>query len=177
MAQLRLHCPRFHAELAALGPTEPLRLGPPTAAESPPPAVLLAGPPAPAAGLRADYFTRCPGTDERVFLASGHVPGLPNPATAPPHRDLPATWFAARYRGFVQAPAPGVYTLSVTATDEATVWLDGVAVAPAVRGDGTVTLNLTGRPQRLRLDWQHAEGPARLSVAWKLATGRIGRWP
>ena len=82
---------------------------------------------------------------------------------------MPATGFAARYRGFVQAPAPGNYALTVTATGAATVWLDGVAIGPAVSGEGTLTL--TGRPQRLRIDWQHADGPPRLSVAWKLASG------
>ncbi len=160
-----LDAPRFHAELAALVPTEALRLTPAVAAESPLPAVLKPGPAAPAAGLRADYFTRHPGSDERVYLASGHVPGLPNPAAAPPHRDLPATGFAARYRGFVQAATPGVYTLTISASDKVTVTLDGAALT----GEGTVALTLTGQPQRLRIEWEHADGPARLSLAW--ATG------
>ncbi len=161
--------PRFHAELSALVPTEPLRL-PPTAAvaELPPlPAALRAEPKAPATGLHAEYFSVFPGTDERVYLAAGVVPDLPSPATVPPHRDLPTEWFAVRYRGFVQAAAPGPHTLSVSTGDKVSVWLDGAAVP----GDGEVALALTGRPQRLRVEWTHGQGAARLNLAWKLTPG------
>ena len=162
--------PHFHAELSALVPTEPLRLAPTAAAaELPPlPAVLRGEPKAPATGLRAEFFSVFPGTDERVYLAAGFVPGLPSPATVPPHRDLPAEWFAVRYRGFVQS-TPGPYTLSVSTGDGVRVWLDGAAVPGD--GGGDVVLALTGRPQRLRVEWTHGQGAARLNLAWNLAAG------
>jgi WD40 repeat protein len=164
--------PRFHADLAALVPTDPLRLAAsaPTAGLPPLPAALRGEPPAPATGLRAEYFSVCPGTDERVSVAAGFVPGLPSPAAVPPHPDLPTGAFVVRYQGFVQSAAAGRYTLTVSAGDEAVVWLDSVAVA-MIQGEGEVALPLTGRPQRLRVEWTHGQGAARLSLAWKLTSG------
>ena len=162
--------PRFHAELAALVPTEPLRLTAtaPTGGLPPLPAGLRGESPAPATGLRAEYFSVCPGTDERVRLAAGFVPGLPSPANVPPHPDLPAGAFVVRYQGFVQSAAPGQYPLNVSTGDKVSVWLDGVAVP----GDGDVVLALTGRPQRVRVEWTHGgTGSARLSTTWKLPAG------
>ena len=159
--------PRFHAEVSALVPTDPLRPTVSTATAEPPlPAALRGESDAPVTGLRAEYFTRLAGTDERVFLAGGFVAGLPS-LVGVPHRDLPAEWFAARYRGFVQSSAPGPYTLTASASGEVRVWLDGKPVG----GTGEFALTLTGRPQTLRVEWTHAQGPPRLTLAWKSAAG------
>ncbi len=159
-----LDVPRFHAAVSALIPTEPLRLAATVAPVEPPPLpiALRGAPSAPAAGLRAEFFAARPDGDERIAVASGFVPGLPG-ATGPPHRDLPVEWFVARYRGFVRSAAVGPHTLTASASGEVKVWLDGSPVGGTVE----FALPLTGRPQTLRIEWRHARGDPRLSVAWK----------
>ena len=161
-----LDVPGFHADLAAAVPTEPLDLAEAAAAaESPLPFALREPPGAPTAGLRAEYFAVRPDSDERLVVATGYVPGLPGAAAAP-HRDLPGEWFVARYRGFAQSAAAGSHTLTASASGEVKVWLDG----SPVDGPGEFALPMTGQPQTLRVEWKHARGDPRLSLAWKSPT-------
>jgi WD40 repeat protein len=86
---------------------------------------------------------------------------------------LPVNWFSARWTGRLQAPAPGRYRLRLHAWGFARLWLDDklrldLPVWQPVRH--MVEVELTGRAQRLRVEYLHgANATGAIVLLWAKA--------
>ncbi|MFC6920056.1 PKD domain-containing protein [Meiothermus taiwanensis] len=117
-------------------------------------------PAASAVGLNARFYPN-PGfsgpalsrLEPRPALA-GFPPGLrPGP-------------FSARYEGALLPPRDGEYTLHLVGQGQARLYLDGRLVAQELPVSTRLRLR-AGQPLNLRLEYQSADGPARLRLDWE----------
>jgi hypothetical protein len=125
---------------------------------SPPP--RPATPTATAVGLNAHFYPNPSFSgpalvrlEPRLALA-GQVPGLrPGP-------------FSARYEGALLPPRDGDCTLHLVGQGQARLYLEGRLVAQELPVSTRLRLR-AGQPLNLRLEYQAADGPARLRLDWE----------
>jgi WD40 repeat protein len=90
-----------------------------------------------------------------------------------PDEGLPPDNFSIRWRGYLIAPRPGVYTLFVFADDGARVYLDEKPVLDNWDKTGrySTTVTLDDKPHRLRVEHHEGVGLAAMSFRWALDCG------
>jgi hypothetical protein len=123
-------------------------------------------PPERHAGLRGELFRDKEfkqSVKSQIFpwLGWNWGPGRPDP-------DVGGDNFSIRWTGWLTAPAAGQYTLRVRVDDRAQVWVDGQPVlAVASSGHKSATLELTGKPQSLKVEFVEGGGNALCFLYWK----------
>ncbi len=131
-------------------------------------------PPA-AASVRTDYFSYPKDRpDDRTHAGTEVIDQIGGDWSTRAATDrVTPDWFRVCYRGWITAPKAGKYTLHLEADDEAVVFLDGKPVGERVcRGSGSITLNLSDKPHRLRVEYTEEFSNAYLRVRW---TGPDGK--
>lgn len=123
-------------------------------------------------GLQATYFhdaklarralTR---VDRRIDFRWGH---------RSPHRSIAADTFSARWRGYIEVPRAGRYTIYVRASDGARLWIDGKRrlnrwgrTRRSVARESAVRVTLTAGRHQIRLDYYEHTGTATARLLWK----------
>lgn len=90
-------------------------------------------------------------------------------SSAAPDIDVPGNAFSGRWTGFIRAPVAGRYKFIVHHDDDVRMWIDERLVIE--RGDvgrAEAFIELTGKPQSIRVEIQDLHGNAGLGVAWLL---------
>jgi hypothetical protein len=120
-------------------------------------------------GLRVDYFGN-PDLSGRPVV-SGLVANIDfDWGSKQPTTEVPANHFSVRWTGTLTAPQPGQYDLQVYVDDWARLWIDDTLVIDAWDrpvGVHGCTVNLTGQPQRIRLDYAEITGFAECHLSWR----------
>jgi formylglycine-generating enzyme required for sulfatase activity len=95
----------------------------------------------------------------------------------PPDRDFRNDDFSVRWTGWLKAPTPGTYELTVIAGNGMRVWLDDQQIIDAWSGQFlrpvSVKTDLTAKPQALRVDYHAAKGSALASLRWTLPDSNL----
>src|SRR5688572_6263513 len=88
-------------------------------------------------------------------------------SSASPDIDVPGNAFSGRWTGFIRAPVAGRYKFVVHHDDDVRMWIDERLVIE--RGDvgrAEAFIELTAKPQSVRVEIQDLRGNAGLGVAW-----------
>jgi hypothetical protein len=117
-------------------------------------------------GVTAEFF-RGVKLESRAFIRTDTFIAY-DWTSVVPEINVPREWFSARWTGYIKA-APGAYKLMVIHDDGARVWIDGQPVVDqwevGARRD-TVTVQLTGQLQSLKVEYnQHGDG-ANMGLGW-----------
>ncbi len=90
-------------------------------------------------------------------------------AYARPHPDVPADHFSARWSGWIKAPQAGRYNLTLMGDDGFRLSLDGLPVIDAWKGGSpkSATVELTGRPQAIEIEYCEFDRGAWLTFWWQ----------
>lgn len=119
-------------------------------------------------GVLAEYFgnTNFTGTASlrRIERSLDHDWASGTPGSA-----IPANRFGARYTTLLHVTNAGDYTLSATADDQVSVWLDDLLVIQPSRimsNAVTAALTLTAGDHLLRADFVEDTGNARVRISW-----------
>ncbi|HJT79088.1 MAG TPA: PA14 domain-containing protein, partial [Gemmataceae bacterium] len=124
-------------------------------------------------GLRAEYFL---GTDLKKKVGEGtdRVFFWKRDRT-PPHPALGGEFYSIRWTGWLKAPRPGKYRLTVGADDGIRLRLDGNLVIDEWHDCGRkpyhADVTLTGQPQKLQIDFYQATYLAHVVFHWAQAGG------
>lgn len=86
--------------------------------------------------------------------------------SAAPDIDVPGDSFSARWTGFLRAPVAGRYRIIIHGDDRTKLWIDDQLIAEANVNLAEAFIDLTGKPQSLRVDHIEAAGEACLSLRW-----------
>ena len=90
-----------------------------------------------------------------------------------PDPDVPKDNFSARWTGWLKAPRPGRYKIIAVADDGVRLWLDGHLLIDEWHGGlptrHAIVVDLTGKPQALKLDYLEIRASAVISLRWEQA--------
>jgi serine/threonine protein kinase/formylglycine-generating enzyme required for sulfatase activity len=90
-----------------------------------------------------------------------------------PDPEVPKDNFSARWTGWLKAPRPGRYKIIAVADDGVRLWLDGKLLIDEWHGGWparyAIELDLTGKPQALKLDYFEIRASAVMSLRWEQA--------
>ncbi len=147
---------------ATLEPITPVPLPPTAAGPRPEPIIEV---PLSSNGLKAELFAdldfqRCVKVryDAQVNWNWGQE--APDPL-------LPADFFSIRWTGWLKAPRPGRYTLKLESDDGSRLWLDGRGLMDwREAGMHQVEVELTGKPQALRIEMSEETLLASIKFSW-----------
>jgi hypothetical protein len=118
-------------------------------------------------GLRAEIFA---GRDfQKPFLARTEPDIDHNFQNATPDPRLP-TAFSIRFSGYLKAPKPGRYKLTACVDDGIRLWLDNQLLLerwPSHVADHDITVDLTGKPHALVLEYHQIANRAWVSLHWQ----------
>jgi serine/threonine protein kinase/WD40 repeat protein len=124
-------------------------------------------------GLKGEYFR---GTDlkDRVGERIDRQFHRFLQATAP-YPGLGPENYSVRWTGWLKAPRPGRYTLTLNTDDGVRLWLDDrLLIDHWQEGAGTplhAQVSLTDAPHKLRIEYFQGEGPAHFAFSWSQAGG------
>jgi hypothetical protein len=94
---------------------------------------------------------------------------------ASPDPKIKREHFSVRWTGYLLAPRPGMYVLTVNYDDGARIWLDGELVFDRWKSPlvfrGQVTVFLTDQPHALRVEYWQLTGPAHMILSWSREKG------
>ncbi len=148
---------------ADLEPRSPAPL-PPAAPSPPPPSPVVEAPRGPN-GLKTELFRdmdwrHCVKVRHDALVDWNWKQGSPDPL-------LPADFFSIRWTGWLKAPRPGRYVLKLESDDGSRLWLDGNRLIDQ-RAEGThqVEVELSGKPQALRIEYCEGFGGAFVHFHW-----------
>jgi len=119
--------------------------------------------------MRADYYRTANETSERVAHLLTRIEPAPGNdwGSGSPHPYVAADRFSVCYRGWLKAPKPGRYVLTIDVDDGAEVFLDGVQVGVTVTNERKeFPVDLDEKAHRLRIDYQQDGLNAHLTVLW-----------
>jgi WD40 repeat protein len=86
---------------------------------------------------------------------------------ADPDPLLPVDSFSVRWTGWLKAPRPGRYTLLLESDDGSRLWLDGRRLIDRrTEGKSQVEVELTGKPQALRIEYFDLAENAHIRFRW-----------
>lgn len=91
-------------------------------------------------------------------------------AKARPHRDVPADHFSIRWTGYIKAPQAARYKLILMGDDGFRLYLDDKKVIDEWRGgrnEHAATVELTGEPQKIQIDYFEIDKGAWISFWWQ----------
>ncbi len=92
-----------------------------------------------------------------------------------PDPEVPRDNFSARWTGWLKAPRPGRYKIIAVADDGVRLWLDGQLLIDEWHGGWptryAIEVDLTGKPQALKLDYFQSDLSAVISLRWEQAGG------
>jgi WD40 repeat protein len=144
----------------------------PPAAALPPPAPPVTESPEGPNGLRAELFT---DTELRHPVKVRFDPQIsvlwPTFGIDPV---LPKDGYSVRWTGWLKAPRPGRYFLEVDSAGPAGAWLDDRLIIRGTQQRGwhqEVAVDLTGRPQRLRLEHVNLQEATAFRLSWRQEGG------
>jgi serine/threonine protein kinase/WD40 repeat protein len=131
--------------------------------EEKPPVVIAPPPKTDGIGLQAELFadrvfqrkvkTRI---DHRIDWVWGE---------GAPDLGMPVDFFSVRWTGWIRAPKPGLYKFISHADDEIKLWIDDkLLLEKGLRQE--VAVELTGKPQPIKLEFAESAGMARCSLFW-----------
>jgi hypothetical protein len=90
-----------------------------------------------------------------------------------PDPEVPKDNFSARWTGWLKAPRPGRYEIIAVADDGVRLWLEGDLLIDEWHGGWPTRyareVDLTGKPQALRLDYFEINASAVISLRWEQA--------
>jgi hypothetical protein len=124
-------------------------------------------------GLRAElfgdmYLHRCVKVRYDPQINFDWGAGSPDPQVG-------NDFFSIRWTGWLKAPKPGKYTLLLQVDDGARLWLDGRLVIDSwqwlVGNISTAEVDLTGRPQQMRVEYMEVTGGASVRLSWARKDG------
>jgi WD40 repeat protein len=146
---------------------------PPAVGEPEPPPPVITRPDGPN-GLRTELFA---DMDQWRCVKVRHDPQI-NVAWSTGVFDplLPPANFSIRWGGWLKAPRPGLYTLRLDSAGAARLWLDGRLCIDCRRGGAwvqEVEVELTGRPQALRVEYVSAAGGVGVCLCWAQKDGFV----
>jgi formylglycine-generating enzyme required for sulfatase activity len=88
-----------------------------------------------------------------------------------PDPEVPKDHFSARWTGWLKAPRPGRYKIIAVADDGVRLWLDGKLLIDEWHGGHPtryiLEVDLTGKPQALKLDYFQHSWSAVMSLRWE----------
>jgi len=89
--------------------------------------------------------------------------------TNPPDELVPADDFSVRWSGYLKAPFAGRYKLCVECDDGLQLWLDKRLIllrSPGMEWHAEVEVELTGKPQSLKIEYWEERGDAAMCLNW-----------
>jgi hypothetical protein len=89
-----------------------------------------------------------------------------------PDENMPADHFSIRWSGWLRAPKPMKCKLMAYADDKVSVWLDGKLVIKGGPGRTEAVVDLTGKPQPLRVEYVEDNAGAYVSLHWAVGGPR-----
>ena len=91
-----------------------------------------------------------------------------------PDPELRADHFSIRWTGFLRAPRAMRCKFVAYVDDKVRVWLDGKVVIDKAGGRGEALVELSGKPQPLKVEYVEENSGAAVSLHW-VVTGRPGQ--
>jgi hypothetical protein len=85
-----------------------------------------------------------------------------------PDEEMRADRFSIRWTGWIRTPRPVSCKLVAYADDTVSVWLDGKPVIKDAHGRTEAIVDLTGKPQALRVEYVEETSTAHVSLHWVL---------
>lgn len=85
---------------------------------------------------------------------------------ASPEPGLSNQHFSVRWTGWLKAPRPGRYTIISNTDDHSKLWIDDVLLLEHGGKGGSVTVELTGKPQAIRMDYSSGGNPNWAGLNW-----------